>query len=221
MSVPLETCIGPASSRTMVKICGISRPEDALLAARLGAFAVGFVFWPRSPRVVDPTVARRIGEALPDGVTRVGVFVDQPIDEVVQVARGARLDAVQLHGHEPVAFARSVQDALGCLVIKAFGVGEGFSVDVLDEVPGDMLVLLDAHDPVKRGGTGRVIDWSIAAAAANRRQIMLSGGLTPANVTDAIAAVRPFAIDVSSGVEAAPGVKDPARLRALFAARHP
>ena len=199
---------------TRVKICGITRPEDALLAAELGAFAVGFVFWPGSPRYIDPRAARAIVNALPEAVLKVGVFVNQPAGHVRFVARTAGLTTVQLHGTESVAFALGV----GMPVFKAVPVRPAFALEALDAIPAGITVLLDAFDPATHGGTGRTIDWTLAASAADRRPIVLAGGLNPSNIPDAIRQVRPFAVDLSSGVESAPGVKDPARLRDLFEA---
>jgi phosphoribosylanthranilate isomerase len=199
---------------TRVKICGIRRIQDAVLATDLGASAVGLVFWPESPRFIDPYRARVIAAALPPGVTPVGVFVDQPAEFVMGVARLVPLGAVQLHGSESIAdFARMAQR-----LIKAVPVTDGFEAAAIELIPPYVTVLLDAHDPVRRGGTGRTIDWSIAAAVAARRRTILSGGLTAANVGEAVARVRPYMIDVSSGVESQPGVKDPVKLRQLFAA---
>lgn len=197
---------------TRVKICGITRLEDALLAVELGASAVGFVFWPQSPRAIDEVRARTIADALPPAITTVGVFVDQPVDVVRRIADSARLQAVQLHGHEP-------NDYIGGLLhpaIKAVAVDDTFVPEGLDALPPEVTVLLDAHDPVRRGGTGRTIDWTKAAAAAARRPVFLSGGLTPGNIAEAIARVRPYGVDLSSGVESAPGIKDHDRLRELF-----
>jgi phosphoribosylanthranilate isomerase len=200
--------------KTRVKICGVRRIEDALLAAELGASAVGLIFWPSSARFIDPYRARAIAAALPPFVSAIGVFVDQPPEYVAGVAGLVKLQAVQLHGAEaPESYAR-----FPYRVIKAVPVGNTFDASVLDRVPPSATVLLDAHDPVRRGGTGRTIDWSLAAAAARRRPVILSGGLTAANVGAAVDAVRPYAIDVASGVESAPGVKDASKLRALFAA---
>jgi phosphoribosylanthranilate isomerase len=198
-----------------VKICGIRRMEDALLAAELGANAIGFVFWPSSPRYVEPECAARLADALPPFVTTVGVFVDQPFHYVANVAERLRLGAVQLHGQEPPAsYAGSP-----VRIIKSVAVADGLDAEqVVMAIPSDVTVLLDAHDPIKRGGTGRTIDWSRASAIARQRPIVLSGGLDADNVRDALRIVRPSAIDVSSGVERAPGVKDPDRLRALFVA---
>jgi phosphoribosylanthranilate isomerase len=203
-----------ASALTRVKVCGIRRIQDAVLATDLGASAVGLVFWPQSPRFIDPYRARAIAAALPPGVTPVGVFVDQPAEFVMGVARLIPLGAVQLHGSESLAsFARLAQR-----LIKAVPVTEDFDAADIDELPPYVTVLLDAHDPVLRGGTGRTIDWSVAAAVAARRRTILSGGLTPANVGEAVDRVRPYMIDVSSGVESSPGVKDPVKLRRFFEA---
>jgi phosphoribosylanthranilate isomerase len=195
-----------------VKICGITRAEDARLAVDLGAWAVGFIFWPGSPRFIEPGRAREIVRQLSPLVSAVGVFVDQPASHVHAVAREVGLSAVQLHGTESREFARG----LGLRVIKALPLDEGGepALDGWD----DTLVLLDARDPVRRGGTGRTIDWAAAARVARRRPILLAGGLTPDNVKEAAWCVRPAGLDVSSGVESAPGIKDEGRLRALFAA---
>lgn len=199
-----------------VKVCGITRVEDALLAAELGASAIGFVFWPGSPRHIDAASASDIARQLPSEVSTVGVFVDQPIEEVQRVADAVNLGAVQLHGDEPLAYARGLLQP----VIKAVPVDDRFRPASLDALPLEITVLLDAHDPIRKGGTGRTIDWSQAAAAAARRPVFLSGGLTPANIADAIAQVKPYGVDLSSGVESAPGIKDPAKLRALFDSIH-
>jgi len=191
-----------------VKVCGVTRLDDAYAAVEAGASAVGFVFWPHSPRFVDPYRARAIAARLPPFVTAVGLFVNQPVGYVNGVASLVRLGAVQLHGDETPEFAASI----AAPVIKAL------AVERAGGWPAGTTLLLDAHDPVKRGGTGRVIDWSAAAAVAARRRVLLAGGLTPENIADAIARVRPFGVDVSSGVERAPGIKDPARIRALFEA---
>jgi phosphoribosylanthranilate isomerase len=196
-----------------IKICGITRAEDALLAAELGAWAIGFIFWPASPRFMDPQRARDIVRALPPFVTPVGVFVDESPATIEAVATTVRLGAVQLHGSETPAAAR----ALSCRVIKALPVGASGEVQGLDEWRGT-LVLLDADDRIRRGGTGQRIDWTVAAAISRRRPIVLAGGLGPENVAEAVERVQPAAIDVSSGVESAPGIKDHARLRAFVAA---
>jgi len=191
-----------------VKICGITRLEDALAAVDAGANAIGFVFWPNSPRFLDPHRARAIAARLPPFVTPVGLFVNQPREYVGGVASLVRLGAVQLHGDETPEFAASI----AAPVIRAL------PIDRAQAWPEGATLLLDAHDPVQRGGTGRTIDWMAAAAIAARRRVLLAGGLTPDNVAGAIAQVHPFGIDVSSGVERAPGIKDPWLMRSFYAA---
>ena len=198
----------------LVKICGITSMEDAEAAVEAGAGALGFVFWPKSPRFVDPHRARAIVSSLPPFVVPVGLFVNQPAAHVRGVAALVRLGAVQLHGDEDVLYAAGMDWP----VIKAVSIERGDDADRIDIWPRRTTLLLDAHDPVSRGGTGRTIDWSAAARIAGRRRTLLAGGLTPDNVAEAVARVQPFGIDVSSGVERAPGVKDHARIRALFEA---
>jgi phosphoribosylanthranilate isomerase len=197
--------------RTRIKVCGVTRLDDARLAADLGVDAVGFVFWPHSPRCIAPRQAAAIAAALPPFVATVGVFVDQPLDQVRAIAAEVGLDAIQLHGDEPPVMWTSVPGRS----IKAVAVGEGFDVLTLANWPPHVWALLDAHDPARRGGTGRAVDWAIAAEAARTRRVILAGGLDASNVGRAIARVRPFAVDVSSGVEREPGIKDHDRLRAF------
>jgi phosphoribosylanthranilate isomerase len=196
-----------------VKICGVTSVDDARLAADLGAWAVGFVFWPASPRFIDPSRARDIVDRLPVVVMPVGVFVDQPAEHVEEVSRHVRLGAVQLHGHETPEYAQS----LGRRVIKALGLQPASDASIRAEW-GDTTILLDAVDAERRGGTGRTIDWPAAGRIARERPIVLAGGLRPDNVAEAVRIVKPAAIDVSSGVERSPGRKDRALMEALFAA---
>lgn len=198
-----------------IKICGVTTPEDAALAAALGASAIGIVFWPKSPRAVDRVRAKAIVAALPPFVPAVGVFVNQS-DEAFDIARSVGLSAVQLHGDEtPETYRESPMR-----VIKAIAVRDESAVEAAAAVPAGAHVLLDAHDPDRRGGTGRRIDWTVAARIAANRPIVLSGGLNAGNVVEAVETVRPAAIDVSSGVESAPGKKDAAKLRDLFGILH-
>jgi phosphoribosylanthranilate isomerase len=185
-----------------IKVCGITSVSDALHAVEQGATALGFVLWPKSPRAVTVDRAAEIIAALPSHVMTVGVFVNEPIDGIRTVAARAHLTAVQLHGDEPPAYA----DALDWPVLRAV------SVDEIDVAAGawsaDTALLVDNIDPVRRGGTGEAVDWIRAAGVAKTRRVVLAGGLTPENVGTAIRAVHPFGVDVSSGVESAPGVKD-------------
>ena len=197
-----------------VKVCGITRAEDAALAIDLGAMALGFVLWPKSPRVVSIAAARRIAETVPASVLRVGVFVNAGVDDVAAALRDASLDVAQLHGDEAVA---PYLDA-GLRVIRAVPLTSEADVEAASALPAAVTTLVDAADVIRRGGTGARANWTLAAGLAARRPVMLAGGLRPENVAEAVRAVRPFAIDVSSGVEARPGIKDEARLRALVAA---
>jgi phosphoribosylanthranilate isomerase len=196
----------------LIKICGITRAEDAQVAVAAGARAIGLVFWPESPRFIDPYRARKIVATLPPFITPVGVFVNQPLDYVNAVASLVRLGAVQLHGDETIEYATAVSAP----VIKALHLGNA----PVDAWPDRITILLDAHDPQRRGGTGTTVDWTVAAAIAARRPVLLAGGLTPENVADAIARVRPRGIDVSSGVERAPGVKNHEQIQIFCEAVH-
>ena len=195
-----------------VKVCGITRRDDALRAADLGASAIGFVFWPRSPRFIDPAAAAAIASELPADVAPVGVFVDPTVAEVQRIAAEVGLAAVQLHGDEPPTLC----DGLPYRVLKAVPVTGAATCAAADRVPPRITVLLDARDPVRKGGTGRTVDWSVAAEVAARRRIFLAGGLRPDNVGEALRAVRPYGIDVSTGVETQPGRKDAGRLHVFF-----
>ncbi len=202
-----------------VKICGITREDDAARVAEAGADYLGLNFWPGSKRHV--TVARaaalgRAARAARPAVALVGLFVDQPEDEIVAAAAALALDVVQLHGDEPPA-AVAALTARGLTVWKAHAVRDAGDVAGLAAWPA-AAHLLDAPSP-GRGGSGTRFDWGLAAAAvAAGHRVVLAGGLTPDNVAAAIARVRPFAVDVASGVESAPGVKDLDRVRAFLAA---
>jgi phosphoribosylanthranilate isomerase len=186
----------------IAKVCGITRFADALHAVQHGATALGFVFWPDSPRYIAPDRAAMIVRELPPTITAVGVFVNQPVDEIARVAALAGIATIQLHGDEPAEYATT----LGWPVWRAMSLAD--VKGTLEAWPLDTTILLDAHDPVRRGGTGQPIDWAQAADVARLRRVVLAGGLTPENVQQAIARVRPFGVDVSSGVEEAPGVKN-------------
>lgn len=193
-----------------VKICGITNVPDALAAARLGADLLGLVFAP-SPRRVTPRQAWEIVAVLPPGVQTVGVFVDAPLEQVQEIRRHCGLHLVQLHGSESEGEAA----ALGPGVIKALKVEAGKTLDCR-AYPGATL-LLDTHVPGRQGGTGRSFDWDRAVEVARRRQVILAGGLSPANVSRAIEIVKPYAVDVSSGVENKPGRKDHDQIASFIA----
>ena len=205
---------------TRVKVCGITRHEDAELAADLGAWALGFILWRSSPRAADPATAAAIAAALRRRVALVGVFVNPTLDEVTAAAEALHLSHVQLHGDEGPAFCAEAGRRSGCKVIKAVRVAGGGDLQDLERFHTDFH-LLDADARGLRGGSGTTWDWALIARRRSRVPAILSGGLTAENVAAGIAAVAPYAVDVASGVEAAPGVKDPERLRAFMAAAAP
>ena len=201
-----------AAARTRVKICGLSRPEDALAAYRFGADAVGLIFYPPSPRGVDIDVARRIRRALPPFITVVGVFVDPKPGFLRQAIHDVSLDVVQFHGDETPEFCATCERPY----VKAVRVHEGVELgDVAARYAGASALLLDSYETGKRGGTGKTVDWSLIPSDIGM-PIILAGGLTPDNVASAIAAVAPFAVEGNSGVEASPGVKDHAKIEAFI-----
>jgi phosphoribosylanthranilate isomerase len=200
-----------------VKVCGITRPEDAELAVELGAWALGFILWPSSPRAADPDVAAGIAQELRRRAELVGVFVNATLDEIAQAAEALHLSHVQLHGDEGPAFCAEVARRTGAKVIKAVRVEGAADLQDLERYHTDFH-LLDTAARGMRGGTGETWDWAIAARRRRNVPVILSGGLTAENVAAGIAAVDPYAVDVASGVEAAPGVKDPDKLAAFMAA---
>ena len=205
---------------TRVKVCGITRLEDAELAAELGAWALGFILWEGSQRAADPAVAAGIARRLRRRVELVGVFVNPTLDEVAQAAEAIGLSHVQLHGDEGPAFASEVARRTGARVIKAARVESGADLQALERFHTDFH-LLDTKAEGLRGGSGRTWDWALAARRRSKVPAILSGGLTPENVGDGIAAVQPYAVDVASGVEAAPGIKDPEKLERFLATAAP
>jgi phosphoribosylanthranilate isomerase len=194
-----------------VKICGITRWTDAKLAVDAGADALGFNFYRPSPRYIEPCAAARIARRLRNGVTKVGVFVDESLETVLRTAEEVGLDAVQLHGAERPSRVREISACRP--VIKVFRVRPGFSPSRLAKFPAATAFLLDGYAPGHYGGSGRRVDWDVARRAARYGRVILAGGLRPENVAEAISRVRPYAIDVCSGVESRPGKKDPAKLR--------
>jgi len=203
---------------TQVKVCGITQPGDAEAAAQLGAWALGMIFWPQSPRACTPEAAEEIGQSLKRTTELAGVFVNATLDEVALLADRCSLTLLQLHGDEGPAYCREAARRTGCRVMKAVQVSSAASVDGLRAFPTDFH-LLDAHVPGSRGGTGQSFNWDLARRDRGlTTPLILSGGLTPDNVGEAIAAVHPWGVDSASGTESVPGVKDPARLEAFFRA---
>lgn len=208
-------CSRDAMSTVKIKICGITNWNDAKRAVEAGADLLGFNFYPLSPRYVEPAVARRIARRLPKRIATVGVFVNQREDRMLEIARIVPLDYLQLHGDEsPDAVARLSRSVP---VIKAFQVRRPFRAARLNSFPASAF-LLDGFSHQRRGGTGNTFEWSVARQAKQYGRIFLAGGLKPENVAAAIRVVRPYAVDVCSGVEAAPGLKDPAKIHALIQA---
>ncbi len=191
-----------------VKVCGLTRPEDACLAWELGASALGFIFHPASPRAVTARRACEIRRTLPREAFCVGVFVDVDPGRINAIAEVAGLDAIQLHGRETPRACAAIERP----VIKLLRAEDESRLDAFPVAA----FLLDATHPTLAGGTGLRADWNLAARLARRRPLILAGGLTPANILEASAAVRPAGLDVCSGVESAPGIKDAALLKALL-----
>ena len=201
---------------TRVKVCGIAELDDARLAVELGAWAVGMVFHPESPRACDPGTAEEIGAELRRRAEIVGVFVNWPLDELEHMADRASLTILQLHGDEGPAYCREAARRTGARVMKAVQAKDAAAVRRLDSYREAHLHMLDAHVPDLRGGTGQTFEWALAGHHRSNVPLVLSGGLDPGNVAAAIDAVHPYAVDSASGTEAEPGRKDPAKLRALF-----
>ena len=201
--------------RTRIKICGLTRTDDALAAVRLGADALGFIFVQESPRRVEPEAVAAITRRLPPLVTRVGVFKDQDPEWIRGVVEECGLHIVQLHGQESPEYCK----LLGLEFIKAFRIRDEASLQPLGAyhpLVSRKAFLLDTFVPDKAGGTGKTFDWQLAQMASEFAPIILSGGINPENVGEAITQVRPFAVDVSSGIEEAPGKKDPGRMAAFI-----
>ncbi|CAN5208047.1 phosphoribosylanthranilate isomerase [soil metagenome] len=206
---------------TKVKICGITNLEDALLSAKFGADALGFNFYEKSPRYIAPEKAREIIEQLPQEILKVGVFVNEDLEKIVEIAETAKLDALQLHGEETPEFARELKQKTNLEIIKAFRVSPDF-------VPEDVLqyetdaILLDAYSPKEHGGTGETFDWEIAKKVQEIfPKMYLAGGLSEQNIGKAIEIVIPYAVDACSGLEKVKGYKDFEKIRLyLFAIKH-
>ena len=202
---------------TRVKVCGITNLDDASRAVDLGAWALGLIFHEPSPRACALPDAEEIGRRFKRAAEVTGVFVNRPLDEVAAIAEACSLSLLQLHGDEGPAYCDEAARRTGCRVMKAVQVRDKSSLTSLRAFHVD-LHLLDAHHPDLRGGSGVTFDWELIGGRPRHVPLVLSGGLTPENVGDGIAATRPFAVDTASGTEAEPGRKDPAKLEAFFRA---
>ena len=199
---------------TRIKVCGITNLEDAHAAADLGADALGFIFVPGTPRYIEPQVAERIISDLPPFITTVGVFADAPLETLSQTVQACGLNAVQLHGSETPEYCTDVGARHAVSLIKAFRVKDRHSLAPIPKYKVSAY-LLDTYVKGKKGGTGETFNWDLAREAKIYGRIIVAGGLTPENVTQAVRHVRPYAVDVSSGVESSPGKKDHAKVRAF------
>ena len=201
---------GPPPRKTLVKICGVTTPEQALSCVAAGADWIGLNGWPKSKRFIPLERMQEITHALPNDVTAVGVFVNASADTLHEAVEVGGVTCLQLHGDEPPEFAH----ALRVPWFRAFRPGPEFRLQDIDDY-GQTRFLLDAYQPGHYGGTGQTLDWELAQQATHHGDLLLAGGLTPANVAEAIRRVQPFGVDTASGVESAPGFKDLAKVRAF------
>jgi phosphoribosylanthranilate isomerase len=208
----------PSLDPVRVKVCGITRHEDAELAMSLGAWAIGLIFHEPSPRKVELDTAAAIGAEYKRQAEVVGVFVNRELGEVAEIADACSLTMLQLHGDEGPVYCDEIRRRTGLKIMKAARVRDAASLQALNAFRQVDFHLVDAHHPDLFGGTGETFDWELLRARRSKVPLVLSGGLTPDNVGDAIRATYPFAVDTASGTEAAPGVKDPAKLEAFFRA---
>ncbi len=205
-------------SNVRVKICGITNLADAQHAADCGADAIGFNFYPGSKRYISPALAAAIVERVTMHVEKVGVFVNASVEEIVEIEEAVQFDTVQLHGDETPEFIEALRSESDATIIKAIRIGPDFDPNEVLKYKADA-ILLDAFSKDERGGTGETFDWAIASHLVELvDQVYLAGGLTPKNVAEAIRVVDPYAVDVASGVEASPGMKNRNKLAAFIKA---
>ena len=200
---------------TKVKICGITNREDAHAAAELGADALGFIFVPDTPRYVGPRIVEQIISELPPFIATVGVFADESPETVIETIQFCGLSAVQLHGSETPDYCSIIEQCCNIPIVKAFRVKNRHSLSSIPEYDVSAY-LLDTYVKGRKGGTGETFNWDLAKEAKEYGRTIIAGGLTPENVAQAVQHVRPYAVDVGSGVEASPGRKDHAKVRAFI-----
>jgi len=201
-----------------IKICGITNLTDALLAVELGAWAIGFVFYEKSPRFINNKNAFKIIKATPSEVLKVGVFVNQDFNEIKKIKEETEINAIQLHGEESEDFCLKIADELHIPVIKAFRINDFFNPSIIKTYKNKIFAaLLDTYSPTEYGGTGKSFNPKIAKEALSQNiPIIVAGGITPDNIREIYEKTKPFAIDVSSGVEKEKGLKDPEKMKELF-----
>lgn len=203
---------------TKVKICGITNYDDALLAVKYGVDELGFNFYEKSPRYVTPEMASKMIHDMPSRIGKVGVFVNEDVDNIANIAKQCGLTAIQLHGDESAEFVNAIRSRTKLFVIKALRVGPDFDAARATTFGADA-ILLDAYSPSERGGTGEIFDWTVAKTIVNAGlSVYLAGGLSADNVADAIEQVRPFAVDACSKLELSPGKKDAKKMKTFIAA---
>ncbi|OGJ86855.1 MAG: hypothetical protein A2268_13885 [Candidatus Raymondbacteria bacterium RifOxyA12_full_50_37] len=197
-----------------VKACGMTKVEDARYASHLGYHAIGLIFYPKSPRYIDPEKAKKIVAEIPPFMTAVGVFVNEKPETLMEICSFVKLSCVQLHGHETPEYCA----AMPVRVIKAFGIDESFDFRVLRKYDHANVAafLLDKHSPELVGGTGQVFDWNLVQNAKEYGRIILAGGITPFNVENALKEAEPYGIDVNSGIEIMPGEKNRVKMKELI-----
>lgn len=194
--------------KTMLKICGLTREEDVKSAIEAGAKYLGFIFYKKSPRYVEPEKVNDICRNIPPAIKKVGVFVNKSAEKIQEVAEFCHLDVVQLHGDESPELAGKLK---GLEIWKAFAVNSEAELNIAEEFPADA-ILLDSADGRQRGGTGKECDWRLAAELSKKRRVILAGGINSENIQRAVEEVKPAIIDVNSGVEIAPGIKDKTKI---------
>jgi len=199
------------------KICGITREEDAMLAENARAWAVGFIFVQNSPRYITPEKANEIAGKLSEKIEKIGVFVNSSVEEVVRIAKIAGITKIQLHGEEFPEFCAKVQKLTEKDVIKAVRIKDNKDLELIKNYEGYVsYILLDSYSEQFHGGTGKTFDWGIAKKACRQKlPIILAGGLTPENIAEAYTKVKPYALDLSSGIEKSKGIKDKIKINKL------